>query len=251
MMPNESWESSSEWYDQLVGEKGHYYHQKVILPKLMPLLDLKSVPSPSILDLGCGQGLFSRLLDQSMTYLGIDLAPSLIASALKQATKSRARFLVADFTKKLPTQDKFTHALFLLSLQNVENQKEAIYHAAHSLVSSGTLVLVLNHPCFRIPRQSSWGIDNGKKLQYRRIDRYMTPLKIPIQVHPGKKESIVSLSCHYPLSSYASFLIDAGCMISTIEEWISDKKSEGKMAKMEDRAREEFPLFLAIKAKKL
>ena len=34
------------------------------------------------------------------------------------------------------------------------------------------------------------------------------------------------------------------------EEWISDKRSMGKRAGMENRAREEFPLFLAILAKK-
>ncbi|PIZ03146.1 SAM-dependent methyltransferase, partial [Candidatus Gottesmanbacteria bacterium CG_4_10_14_0_8_um_filter_37_24] len=32
---------------------------------------------------------------------------------------------------------------------------------------------------------------------------------------------------------------------------VSDKKSEGRMARMENRGRNEFPLFLAIKARKI
>jgi hypothetical protein len=36
-----------------------------------------------------------------------------------------------------------------------------------------------------------------------------------------------------------------------MEEWCSDKKSEGAAARMEDRARKEFPLFLTILASKV
>ena len=45
-------------------------------------------------------------------------------------------------------------------------------------------------------------------------------------------------------------LTDNGFLITNIEEWVSPKKSEGPMAIIEDRARNEFPLFLAIKAVK-
>jgi hypothetical protein len=40
-------------------------------------------------------------------------------------------------------------------------------------------------------------------------------------------------------------------VIEKIEEWVSDKKSEGGKAAMEDKARAEFPLFMAIAAKKI
>jgi len=38
-------------------------------------------------------------------------------------------------------------------------------------------------------------------------------------------------------------------VIEKIEEWASDKDSVGKAAKMENRARAEIPLFMAIQAK--
>jgi hypothetical protein len=34
-----------------------------------------------------------------------------------------------------------------------------------------------------------------------------------------------------------------------MEEWISDKQSSGKFAKMENRSREEIPLFLLLQAR--
>jgi hypothetical protein len=107
----------------------------------------------------------------------------------------------------------------------------------------------MNHPCFRVPRQSSWGVDEQKKLQYRRIDRYMEPLKIPIQTHPGQGDkSPQTWSFHHPLSTYVEGLSKSGFVIEKIEEWLSDKLSTGGKAKMENRSRLEFPLFLTIYA---
>ena len=45
-------------------------------------------------------------------------------------------------------------------------------------------------------------------------------------------------------------LFDNGFCIENIEEWISDKKSTGSKAYIEDKARKEFPLFMTIVARK-
>ena len=88
-------------------------------------------------------------------------------------------------------------------------------------------------------------------MQARKIFRYMSPLEIPISIHPGKKEKSPSLySYHYPLSSYSQWLEENHFSILRMEEWISDKTSTGKYAKMENRSRREIPMFLAITAKK-
>jgi hypothetical protein len=46
-------------------------------------------------------------------------------------------------------------------------------------------------------------------------------------------------------------LTDNGLIIETIEEWVSNKKSTGAKALMEDKARKEIPLFLTLVAKKI
>jgi hypothetical protein len=128
----------------------------------------------------------------------------------------------------------------------VEDPEMAFKNAYSHLAPQGKLLIVMNHPCFRIPRQSSWGIDEAKKLQYRRIDLYMSSLKIPIQTNPGREPSSSTVSFHHPLSFYFQSLAKAGFMIETAQEWISDKKSTGAKASMENRSRKEFPLFLAL-----
>lgn len=241
------WDDSESWYDACVGEKGHYYHESMVLDGALRLLHLK--PKDSLLDLGCGQGVFQRRLPKNIDYVGIDYSKALIADAKK---RSPAHFLVADVCKPLPLEEKqFDAACFILSLQNMESPDLAIKNASSHLKPGGKLLLILNHPCFRIPRQSHWGVDEKSKLQYRRLNGYMSPMKIPIQTNPGKgKESATTYSFHFPISSYLGWLNQNNMATLTLEEWCSDKKSIGAKAKMEDRARKEFPLFLAILAEK-
>ena len=240
-----SWEKSSQWYDSVVGEKGHYYHKTVILPKLLNLMDLK--PGDKLLDLGCGQGVLSRVIPNEVEYVGIDLSKSLIAEASNRIKQPHHRFLTGDVTKKPILKDQdFSHIAMVLCLQNMEYPLAALKTAAFHIQKRGKLFLVLNHPCFRIPRQTHWGFDEEKKLQYRQIDSYLSNQKIPIQTHPGKSNSETTWSFHFPLSSYFTFFQKAGFIVSGIEEWVSDKKSSGGRARMENRARKEIPLFMQI-----
>jgi ubiquinone/menaquinone biosynthesis C-methylase UbiE len=242
-----NWDSSEKWYTSCVGEQGHYYHQAIVLPNSLKLLGKKG----SLLDLGCGQGVLARHIGEEVEYCGIDQSKELIASA-KRMSKDR-QFIVADASSDLPIEKKdFDRACFILSLQNMEHGEKAIAVASNHLKKQAKLLIVLNHPCFRIPRQSGWGIDEQMHLQYRRMNGYLTPQNIPIQTNPSQKEaSAATISYHHPLSDYMLWLHKAGFSITNLEEWISDKKSEGARAKMEDRARKEFPLFLAILATKV
>ena len=80
----------------------------------------------------------------------------------------------------------------------------------------------------------------------------MSPMEIPIQMHPSqKKQSQKTYTYHFSLSDLTAWLRETGCVITRLEEWCSNKESTGKFAKMENRARKEFPLFLSIEAKRL
>jgi ubiquinone/menaquinone biosynthesis C-methylase UbiE len=245
-----SWQNVSGWYEKIVGKDGHYYHQQVILPQSLSLLDLTG--GSSLLDLACGQGVLARRIPDGVYYAGLDSSASLINQAKRLDKNKKHVYFVADVSQKLPIEkDDFSHASIILALQNIRNPAGVIKNAHRHLIRSGKLLLVINHPCFRIPRQSRWEIDKQNKIQYRRIDRYMSPLEIPITAHPGHGEkSEVTWSYHVPLSEYAQILSRNGFVIEKLEEWISDKHSMGDAARMENRARQEFPLFMAMLARK-
>lgn len=244
-----SWEKVNGWYNKIVGNTGSYYHQQVILPNLVRLLELKK--TSRLLDLGCGQGILARAIDEKIEYLGVDASPSLIEEARKLDHNPKHSYAVADITKDLPIRNSgFSQVAIVLALQNVKHPFKLIKNAAEQLQPGGKLIIVINHPSFRIPKHSDWIVKNNK--QYRLVDSYMTPKEIPIDSSPfDKKNNQTTWSFHYPLSAYSEMILDNGLVIEKIEEWISSKKSEGKMAKIEDEARAEFPLFMTIVAKKI
>ncbi|MFH0914356.1 MAG: class I SAM-dependent methyltransferase [Chloroflexota bacterium] len=245
-----SWQRVSDWYGRLVGREGSYYHRQVILPHSLKLLDLRK--DSSLLELACGQGVLARYLPEGVYYQGVDSAPDLLEQARRLDKNKKHRYTLADASKPLPIPKKdFTHAVIILALQNIPDAEGVVRNPREHLKRGGRLLVVLNHPCFRIPRQSSWGIDLQNQLQYRRIDRYLSPQEIPIRIHPGRgARSESAWSYHLPLSEYSRLLYQNGFVIERIEEWVSDKESQGKAAKMENRARREFPLFLALLARR-
>jgi len=247
-----SWNKVAPWYNKIVGSDGHYYHEHVVIKGVLRLLNLRS--EDSLLDLACGQGVLARRLPRVKKYLGLDLSKELIKEAKERNREINFDFMVCDLSKLLrEREEKFDKAAIVLALQNIRQAENVIKNAANYLKNGGQLVIVLNHPCFRIPRQSGWTIDEKSKLQQRFINRYLSPLEIPIDMNPGNQEQEqdkkITWSFHHSLQDYSQMLLEAGFMIEKIEEWSSDKESVGKHSKMENRARNEIPLFMAISAK--
>lgn len=206
-----------------------------------------------ILDVGCGQGVFARLLKgKGCLVTGVDASKSLIESARAYERESRQapidyRRLDASSLDGLP-DGQFDAASAILCIQNMRSLDLVARECSRVLSRSGRMLWVINHPCFRIPRQSSWGFDEAKKMQYRRVDLYMSPLEIPIAMHPGRgPASEATVSFHRNLQDMVHVMRSAGFLLSGLEEWCSHKQSEtGKRAKAEDRARREFPLFMGL-----
>lgn len=248
---NTSWDPLAAWYDGWVGEDGSHHHQKLAIPAALELLDLH--PGERVLDVGAGQGVLAPYVtDAGAEYFGVDASPKLIETAKKRHGKS-GTFLVGDsralagLTDLAP--DSFDAAVFLLSLQDMDVLDEVFESAAWAVRRGGRLAAVLTHPCFRIPRQSGWGWDEGRKLQYRRVDRYLTPLPVPLKPYPGQKG--VSRSFHRPLQEYINGLGRHGFAVTRMMEIPTYKKSSGPKAKAENRAHEEIPLFMALQAIKI
>lgn len=247
---NTSWQGVSGWYNRVTNEgRGHYYHEHVVVPGAIKLLELTE--GSKILDLGCGNGVLAKNLQNSVSYLGVDISEKLVNFAKTGDKNTLHKYTVGDVSRPLTIPVDFTHSVIILALQNIANPAGVIANASRHMPVGGKLLIVLNHPMFRIPRQSSWGTDTVRKIQFRRIDKYLSPMTIPIRMNPSDRHSLETLSYHMPLSAYSKMLKNSGFVIDVIEEWSSDKESEvGRNAKMENRARSEFPLFMALLATK-
>lgn len=240
-----SWEHSADWYDRILGEKGSNLYQRVVIPQGLELLDPKK--DEKILDLGCGQGVFSRAMAQKgANVTGVDLSPTLIQKAKTYASKQPIKYYTRD-AAEITDLGPFDAASAILCLQNMPHLDQVCLSLSKVLKPGGRMLWVMNHPCFRIPRQTSWGFDESKKIQYRRLDAYSSPLSIPIVMHPGKAQSESTISFHLSLTDLFQKAFQAGFTLCGLREGFSDKVSEpGPRAKAENRARNEFPLFISL-----
>jgi ubiquinone/menaquinone biosynthesis C-methylase UbiE len=242
-MKNTSWEHVAHWYDGWVGKEGSYYHRTIAIPKTLELLNLQ--PNEFLLDIGSGTGtLAPHVLKIGCHYVGIELSPSFVRQA-KRYHSAKARFLGGDarHLQQLFPQQKFDAAVFLLSLQDMEPLSEVLENVSSVLKTNGRLVMFMIHPCFRVPRQSGWGFDEKRKLHYRRIDRYLSRLAVPMKSYRGS----VTRSYHRPLQDYVQTLLNTGFQINAWEE-IADASQKPNGQK---NPNEEIPLFLALRAVKM
>ena len=245
-----SWEKSADWYDRILGERGSEIYRAVVIPNALQLLAPQK--GERILDLGCGQGVFTRAIAETGALVtGVDAAPTLIKKARTYPSRTAIRYYDRD-AAQVTDLGPFDGVSAILCLQNMEHLEEVIAATATVLKPGGRMVWVLNHPAFRIPRQTSWGFEDDRKIQYRRVDAYASTLSIPIVMHPGKADSESTTSFHRSFETLTQAGFKAGLLISGLHEWISHKESQpGPRARAENRARKEFPLFLGLSWKKL
>lgn len=246
-----SWDRVADWYADYLSQPGTV-QADIVFPGALQLLELK--PNQRLLDIACGEGAFTRLAvkNKHLQTTGVDAAPNLIEKAKRQAQRTSA-YLTADATNfsHLLKGQAFDGASCILAIQNID-KPERVFEEANKLLKPGSpFVLVMNHPAFRQPRQSGWGWDEERKLQYRRVDRYLNSYEQPIIAHPGSAPQVKTFSFHRPLSFYINALNKAGFVVDQMQEWVSNKTSDsGPRAKAENIARAEIPLFLAIRARK-
>lgn len=246
-----SWDPVANWYSRWVGEDGSQYHRRLAIPAVLELLDPK--PHETIVDIGCGSGVLAGALPSTVRYVGIDASPRLLDTARRRY--SGRAFLQADATR-LPDSDQLRPkiadaAVFLLSIQDMDPLSAVLTGASWLLKRGGRLVILMFHPCFRIPRQSGWGWDEGRALQYRRVDSYMTHRAVPVRpIARGKPGSIKAY--HRPLEAYINGLAGCGLTLTRLTEVPAYPGivRKGPKAKAENRANEEIPLFLGLCAVK-
>jgi ubiquinone/menaquinone biosynthesis C-methylase UbiE len=247
-----SWDPVADWYAGWVGPRGSRHHVEVAIPELMGLL--KPEPGETILDVGCGTGALCRpVIEAGSRYTGVDLSGRLIRYARKVQPR-KARFVRADATRLRGVEGleprSFDAVTFLLSIQDIEPLAEVLASAAWALKPEGRVVMLMTHPCFRVPRQSGWSWDASRKLSFRRVDRYLTPLAVPMKSHGRGRNRGKTRSYHRPLQDYVDALASLEFSVKRLTEipgLESGPPGRGKAGEGGDPNRD-IPLFLALEA---
>lgn len=245
-----SWGKVASWYDALLEKDSDTYQTQVILPNVMRVLAIKG--GERVIDIACGQGFFTRACHETgAVVVGADISPELIALARAQSPKEIAFHATPAHELSFAKDGSFDTALIVLAIQNIEKMDATFKEAHRVLAPGGRMILVLNHPAFRVLKHSSWGYDTESQTQYRRVDRYLSSEKVLVDMHPGKKESTQTVSYHRSLQDISKALRKNGFAITSLEEWISHRSSEkGPRQDAENTARKEIPLFMMLEVTK-
>ena len=260
-----SWGNVAGWYHEMLESEGTF-QKEVILPNLKRLLEIKK--GETVLDLACGTGFFSReFATLGAKVIGVDLGKGLIEIA-KHAEAERSLKILrsAQDDKKNTVQYVVSSAddlnfvlknsvdtiVIVLALQNIENVHGVLKECKRVLKPKGKIVLVLNHPAFRVPKSSDWGWDEESMIQYRRIDAYLSEKQVKIEMHPGENKNIKTISFHRPLQYYFKMFAKNNLAVTKMEEWISNRVGpKGRKFAASEKARKEIPLFLFLELKSI
>ena len=243
-----SWDRLAGWYDGWVGDRGSRYHRGLAIPTTLDLLDPR--PGEEILDVGAGQGVLAPYIVQhGARYTGVDASPRLVALA-RRRHRDAGRFVVADARRLEAVPDvgraHYDAAVFLLSIQDIDPLEDVFASVASALHADGRIVVLMTHPSFRQPRHSGWGYDESRKLVFRRVDAYLTPMAVPRKPLPNEPPT---RSFHRPLSTYVETLGALGFAIDAMRE-VPDFRRDAGAGKgdPQERAETEIPMFLGFRA---
>ncbi len=279
------WDHVAGWYEGLIAGKRSDFHENVILPGVVRLLEC--FPGQRVLDIACGEGVLCRRLAQlGVACTGVDASGRLVEAARKLAAhlpaEHRPRLAVGDarhlgaVPELAKARESFDAASCVLALMNMDPFEPVLHGAAAMLKPGGLFVAVVLHPAFRSPGQTSWGWDASAQpagaaskahaaapaepgsppavRQYRRVDAYLSIARRAIVMNPAQaaegKPAVTTVTWHRPIEVYVQAFASAGLLIDALEEWPSHRVSEpGPRAAEEDRARREIPMFLALRAR--
>src|SRR5579864_2268991 len=161
MTPNREDSSTRSWDgaadDWVAHADSSDYQNLFLMPKMLEMIG--EVRSRKVLDLGCGEGSYSReLARHGAVVTGIDGSARLIEVARERARIEEVR--VEYVCTNASAMNGIAAAAFdlvmaAMSLMNVEDYAGAVRECHRVLKPGGELAMSITHPCFTAP-VSEW-----------------------------------------------------------------------------------------------
>ncbi len=149
----ELWNRKAQFWDELHGERGNFFHRRLIEPTVLQLLELR--PDETVLDIGCGNGaLARRLAEQGARVVAFDFSAELIrlAKARTDADSLKVEYHVIDATDEVAMLglgsgcfDAITCTMTLMDIPTID---PLFRTAARLLRAGGRFVFSTQHPAF-------------------------------------------------------------------------------------------------------
>jgi len=232
------WDTNAEAWDERMGTGGGW-QTVLIAPTVERMLDIK--PGERVLDLACGNGIFSRRLAQlGAQVVASDFSPRLIELAKGRTLEhtDRIAYHVADATNEAqllalagPDGQKFDAAVCNMAVMDMPQIAPLFRSVSQLLKPQGRFVLSVMHPCFNGLAMSMEAElpDYAEAPTYAiKIKRYLTA-----EVTKGlaiNNQPMQQYYWHRPLHELFNSAFSNGLVMDRLEEPASQAEAPAKTA---------------------
>jgi ubiquinone/menaquinone biosynthesis C-methylase UbiE len=196
--PEDGWSASAAAWMASVGNDS----SRALLDPIM----LSLIGSGSVLDVGCGEGRFCRMLrKEGKEAVGLDPTRELLAEAVRQDPLGR---YVLGVGERLPFRDdSFDAVVSYLSLIDIPDFRTAILEMTRVVRPGGSLV-VANLTSYATAYPHGWTRDESGQKIYRKIDNYLEERADWVQW-----KGIRIVNWHRPHAAYMQAFLKAGLIL--------------------------------------
>ena len=204
------WERSATAWIEAQGAHGDFSRRRVLDAPM--LARVRAFKPERLLDLGCGEGRFCRLLSEDIDSLvGLDPSPTLLARA---SELGGARFVLGHAEEVPFESSAFDMVVSYLSLLDIEGIEAALDEIVRVLRPGGRL-LIANLTGFATAadiKGGGWRVlpDGGREIVVR---RYLEPHSLVV-----RWKDIAVINWHRPLSFYMTQLLERGMTLEYFDE---------------------------------
>ncbi len=247
-----AWNRGADAYDRAItaGSAEDFYRQEVFGPAQLEACG--SVAGLDVIDLGCGQGYFSRLLArEGAVVTGVDVASKMLAHARRHQVSEPLRITFVEFDAALVGDrwpaSSFDVATACMSLHDMPKLEHVLEGVARLLRPQGRFVFSVPHPLTDTPYREWITLDDGSKGPLQ-VDRYF-------ETGPSVMSwSMPSMTDPWDLPSYRRTLEEwsdltgrAGFVIGRLREPRPTAAQVASDPRLDDCYR--VPYFLIVEAK--
>jgi ubiquinone/menaquinone biosynthesis C-methylase UbiE len=189
------------------------------------------------LDIGCGEGVETRLLARrGATMIGIDLSQKFVSHAAEAGAPVGIRYVNASGSALPFVAESFDFVVACMSLMDMADRDGAVREAYRVLKPGGFFQFSITHPCFQTPRWK-WVLgDRGERVAVECGDYFAEPQGVVQEwifgaAPPEARERLESFripAFYRTLSSWVTLLLDTGFSLERLEEPVPDDETLAK-----------------------
>ncbi len=235
-----AYNKNSEYYHNgLKSEDKNFWHKYIDKPSMTSFLK-KEVKGKSVLDLGCGSGIYTKKLASfGAKIVGSDLSSGLIEIARRE--NPSIKFYIEDAKKTQFKKSSFDVVSSSLMIHYFKELPPLFKEVNRILKKNGLFVFSMHHPVMEVSSKLKIKGIKGSLLK-----PYFHNNKYEVVLH----DKIKLIAYHHTFENIINSLNDSGFIVERILEPFPPKKAKKNNEKAYERTIRR-PSFLVVKARKI